>query len=177
MPPLYAYLALIASAFTSATLLPGYIRGGIRRICVQYPQHALGACFVRRFWRMAWAVWFHDMGRMFPAKRKAVWKSIGAYTKMEIWPLLFAWLPIIGDALPFAGCSRLNALHCAIVWLQANCCCAMPWFVGNEHSCRISFHSQRMKGPSEWFRRPLPLVSTITRLSQYFRTGSRYCHR
>ena len=33
-----------------------------------------------------------------------------------IWPLLFAWLPIIGDALPFAaGWLRLNALHCAII--------------------------------------------------------------
>ena len=67
-------------------------------------------------------------------------KSIGAYKTMGIWPLLFAWLPIIGDALPIAaGWLRLNALHCAIILIAGKLLRYAMIYWGNERSCQINF--------------------------------------
>ena len=89
MPLLYAYLALIASAFTSATLLPGTSEAAYAAFVYQYPQHALGGCLCAGLANGLGSMVSYYMGR---------------------------WLPIIGDALPLAaGWLRLNALHCAII--------------------------------------------------------------
>ena len=116
MPPLYAYLALIASAFTSATLLPGTSEAAYAAFVYQYPQHALGACLCAGLANGLGSMVSYYMGRMFPAKKRPSEKVLARIQRWGIWPLLFAWLPIIGDTLPLAaGWLRLNALHCAII--------------------------------------------------------------
>lgn len=116
MPPLYAYLALIASAFTSATLLPGTSEAAYAAFMYQYPQHALGACLCAGLANGLGSMVSYYMGRMFPAKKRPSEKVLARIQRWGIWPLLFAWMPIIGDALPLAaGWLRLNALHCAII--------------------------------------------------------------
>lgn len=70
MPPLYAYLALIASAFTSATLLPGTSEAAYAAFVYQYPQHALGACLCAGLANGLGSMVSYYMGRMFPAKKR-----------------------------------------------------------------------------------------------------------
>ena len=116
MPLLYAYLGLIASAFTSATLLPGTSEAAYAAFVYQYPQYALGACLCAGLANGLGSMVSYYMGRMFPAKKRPSEKVLARIQRWGIWPLLFAWLPIIGDALPLAaGWLRLNALHCAII--------------------------------------------------------------
>ena len=116
MSLLYAYLALIASAFTSAKLIPSKSEETSSAFVYQYPQHALGACLCAGLANGLGSMVSYYMGRMFPAKRRPSEKVLARIKRWGIWPLLFAWLPIIGDALPIAtGWLRLNALHCAII--------------------------------------------------------------
>ena len=139
MPLLYAYLALIASAFTSATLLPGTSEAAYAAFVYQYPQHAVGACLCAGLANGLGSMVSYYMGRMFPAKKRPSEKVLARIQRWGIWPLLFAWLPIIGDALPLAaGWIRLNALSdCR----QTAALCHD--LLGNERSCRISHHSQK----------------------------------
>ena len=72
--------------------------------------------FVCRFGEWLGQYGSYYMGRMFPAKKRPSEKVLARIQRWGIWPLLFAWLPIIGDALPLAaGWLRLNALHCTII--------------------------------------------------------------
>jgi len=70
MPLLYAYLGLIASAFTSATLLPGTSEAAYAAFVYQYPQHALSACLCAGLANGLGSMVSYYMGRMFPAKKR-----------------------------------------------------------------------------------------------------------
>ena len=119
MPLLYAYLALIASAFTSATLLPGTSEAAYAAFVYQYPQHALGACLCAGLANGLGSMVSYYMGRMFPAKKRPSEKVLARIQRWGIWPLLFAWLPIIGDALP--PCRRLAQAQCFALRHHSDC--------------------------------------------------------
>ena len=99
--------ALFVSAFTSATLLPG----------------TSDAVLVAVLWRnpaLAWqalAVLSYGLGRLLPEKiRHRFSEKTVQYCRRWGAPiLLLSWLPLLGDALPFAaGWLRLN-------WRQSLC--------------------------------------------------------
>ena len=48
MPLIYAYLGLAASAFTSATILPGTSEAAFAAFIYNYPEQAYGAWLLRR---------------------------------------------------------------------------------------------------------------------------------
>ena len=58
------------------------------------------------------------MGRLIPSKKRSSEKTLRLLQRWGTLPLLFAWLPVIGDALPIAaGWLRLNPNTSALMLL------------------------------------------------------------
>lgn len=58
------------------------------------------------------------MGRLIPSKKRSSEKTLRLLRRWGTLPLLFAWLPVIGDALPIAaGWLRLNPYTSALMLL------------------------------------------------------------
>lgn len=111
-----SYLILFISAFGAATLLPFYsevvLIGLLNREnavwvwLVATSGNTLGAAvnwvlgrYLTRFEDKAW----------FPFKAKNLHRAQKGFQKYGVWSLLFAWLPIGGDALTFiAGVMRVR---------------------------------------------------------------------
>jgi membrane protein YqaA with SNARE-associated domain len=111
------YLTLFASAFLAATFLPFYSEVVLVTLLLQGHDVAL-------LWLAATAgntlgsgvnwimgrylLHFQDR-RWFPFKPDSLVKAQHWFQKYGVWTLLFAWLPVGGDALPFiAGVMRVN---------------------------------------------------------------------
>jgi membrane protein YqaA with SNARE-associated domain len=115
-----ALLGLLASAFLSATLLPGSSEAALVAllalgkidptllVVVATLGNVLGSL-------VNWALGrffahFRDR-RWFPVSARAYERAVDAYKKFGVWSLLFAWLPVIGDPLTLvAGALRVNWL-------------------------------------------------------------------
>ena len=116
MPLIYAYLGLAASAFTSATILPGTSEAAFAAFIYTYPEQAYGAWLCAGLANGLGSMVSYWIGRLIPSKKRSSEKTLRLLQRWGTLPLLFAWLPVIGDALPIAaGWLRLNALHCAII--------------------------------------------------------------
>lgn len=102
--------SLFASAFVSATLLPGGSEVLLMYWVQQQPAHAvfwvtiatlgntLGAMTT---WGLGWyAARQYPLETRLPAQRR---QTIAWLRAKGTWPLLFAWLPIVGDGLCFAA--------------------------------------------------------------------------
>lgn len=107
-----AYLTLAASAFLAATLLPasseavlaGLIAAGEGELVLLWAvatvantagsavNYALGRFLLR----------FRDQ-RWFPASDAQIARAHDAFQKYGSWSLLFAWAPLVGDALTVAA--------------------------------------------------------------------------
>jgi membrane protein YqaA with SNARE-associated domain len=102
------YFALFASAFLSATLLPGSSEAALigllaagqgspaMLVAVATLGNVLGSLVnwvLGRFFSH-----FRDR-RWFPIDRRNYDRAIGWYSRYGVWSLLFAWLPVIGDPL------------------------------------------------------------------------------
>ena len=139
MPSLYAYLALIASAFTSATLLPGTSEAAYAAFVYQYPQHALGACLCAGLANGLGSMVSYYMGRMFPAKKRPSEKVLA---RIQRWGILAAIICMVADYRRCPPpCRRLAqaqclALHYHSDYRQTAALCHD--LLGNERSCRIS---------------------------------------
>ena len=145
MPLLYAYLALIVFCLHFSHTTSGYIRGGIRRICVQNIRNTPSAHVCVPVWRMAWAVWFRTyMGRMFPSKKRPSEKVLARIQKMGN---LAAIICMVAD---YRRCPsprrRLAQAQCFALrhhsdYRQTAALCHD--LLGDERSGRISFHNQK----------------------------------
>ena len=118
MPDFAVYSALFASAFLSATLLPGSSEVALvgllaagkgdpaMLIAVATVGNVLGSVvnwFLGRFFAH-----FRDR-RWFPVNRQSYDRAIAWYERYGIWSRLFAWLPVIGDPLTLvAGAVRTD---------------------------------------------------------------------
>lgn len=116
MGSIYTALALlVASAFTSATILPGSSEVVLVAFLEKYPDHHFIAWLFASIGNSVGATVSYVLGRLIPSKKepsKRVQRYINKYGSSI---LLFSWIPFIGDALPIAaGWLRLKALPCII---------------------------------------------------------------
>ena len=112
MPLIYAYLGLAASAFTSATILPGTSEAAFATFIYNYPEQAYGAWLCAGLANGLGSMVSYWMGRLIPSKKRSSEKTLRLLQRWGTLPLLFAWLPVIGDVLPIAaGWLRLNPLY------------------------------------------------------------------
>ena len=112
-----AYLVLWASAFLAATILPFYSelilvplllegRSPVGLWFAATTGNTLGA--VVNWWIGKYLLHFKDR-RWFPFKPKTLHKAQRWFQKFGVWSLLFAWLPVGGDALTFiAGVMKVR---------------------------------------------------------------------
>jgi len=116
-----AFAILFASAFTSATLLPGsseamlltLLAGGSEKIMilvlVATAGNVLGS-FVNWFLGRTFSA-FRDR-KWFPVKEKAYERAEAWYDRYGVWSLLFSWVPVIGDPITIvAGALRVDVLR------------------------------------------------------------------
>jgi membrane protein YqaA with SNARE-associated domain len=118
MNDLAVHAGLFASAFASATLLPGSSEAALVALIVlgrsdigllvatATAGNVLGSLvnwFMGRFLSR-----FRDR-RWFPVDRRNYERAIAWYSRYGLWSLLFAWLPVIGDPLTVvAGALRAD---------------------------------------------------------------------
>ena len=63
-------------------------------------------------WFLGFYILRHIKKKWFPFSKHQIYFSSKQFNKFGIWSLLFAWLPIIGDALTFvAGILRVNFFY------------------------------------------------------------------
>ncbi|MBF0804377.1 MULTISPECIES: YqaA family protein [unclassified Neisseria] len=111
----WLYAALAASAFTSATILPGTSEAAFTAFVIRHPESWLGAWLVAGVCNAAGSILSYGMGRLLPDKRRPSEKIFQFLSRYGIWMLLLAWVPVVGDGLPLAaGWLRLNAWKCGL---------------------------------------------------------------
>jgi membrane protein YqaA with SNARE-associated domain len=99
---------MFASAFLSATLLPGSSEVVLIGLMTKYPDIIWTAVAVATIGNTCGGVTSYWLGRLVP--NKAEGRAIELLKKYGIWSLLFSWIPIFGDALCVAaGWMRFNA--------------------------------------------------------------------
>ncbi len=112
-----SYLALFASAFLAATFLPFYSEVILVTLLLQGESPALlwlAATLGNTLgagvnWIMGRYLLHFQNRRWFPFKPDSLDKSQRWFQRYGVWTLLFAWLPVGGDALPFiAGMMRVH---------------------------------------------------------------------
>jgi membrane protein YqaA with SNARE-associated domain len=127
LPELRAHVALAASAFLSATLLPGSSEVALVAAVVTWPPfvtslfivatlaNTAGSCV--NWWLGLNSLCFQDR-RWFPVKPAALAKAQQVFSRYGTWTLLFAWLPVIGDPLALAaGLLKMRFLPFALLVL------------------------------------------------------------
>jgi membrane protein YqaA with SNARE-associated domain len=106
--------ALFASAFLSATLLPGnseIVLGAVLKAGGAGPAAAVA---VATLGNTLGGLTTYGIGRLLPS-RLPEGRAIGRVRRYGAAALLFAWLPFVGDALcAAAGWLRLNWVACAM---------------------------------------------------------------
>ncbi|ASK26792.1 YqaA family protein [Neisseria chenwenguii] len=115
---LSAYIALTASAFTSATILPGTSEAAFAAFLYRYPQEVWGAWLAAGLANGLGSMVSYGMGRLVPDRKRPSEKVLRRFERWGVWLLLFAWVPVVGDALPIAaGWLRLDPLKCSLMLL------------------------------------------------------------
>ena len=117
MPDAAGLLGLFASAFLSATLLPGSSEVALVAmlalgrhdpallVAVATAGNVLGSVVNWALGR--WLAHYSDR-RWFPVDARAHARAASWYNRFGVWSLLFAWLPVIGDPLTaVAGALRV----------------------------------------------------------------------
>ena len=112
MPELLAYLALAASAFLSATLLPGTSEAALLAAVTKWPGAIVSLFFVASLantagsaanWWLGCHVTRFSGRRWFPVSQDRLASAQSTAKRYGIWSLLFAWIPLIGDPLTLAA--------------------------------------------------------------------------
>lgn len=101
------YLVLFVSSFIAATVLPGGSELVLVAVLHRHPEAFWPAVAVATAGNTLGALTSFAIGRMIPNRVHARWLDV--LHRYGYWALLFAWLPVIGDALAIAaGWIRLN---------------------------------------------------------------------
>ena len=104
MPELTLYEALaglFTSAFVSATLFPGASEAVLLALISSWPESSWLAVGVASVANTLGSMTSYLIGRFFP--RKVSNRAIEWLERWGVWSQLFAWLPLVGDALPLAA--------------------------------------------------------------------------
>ncbi|HTT13192.1 MAG TPA: VTT domain-containing protein [Burkholderiaceae bacterium] len=94
-------LGLALSSFVSATLLPGTSELVLLAVLQQHPEHHWNAIAIATIGNTLGAMTSYAIGRLLPIRVDA--RSIERVRRHGYPVLLFAWLPIVGDAFPLAA--------------------------------------------------------------------------
>lgn len=112
----WLHAALAASAFTSATILPGTSEAAFTAFVAKHPEAWPTAWLTAGLFNGAGSIVSYGMGRLLPDKKRPSEKIAKLLSKYGIWTLMLAWLPIVGDGLPLAaGWLRLDACKCCLL--------------------------------------------------------------
>ena len=112
MTELIAHLSLLATAFLAATILPGSSEAALAALLILYPASAITLFLTATIGNTAGALanWFlgrsaarYAGARWFPATAAHIDRATVFFNRFGSWPLLFAWLPVIGDPLTLAA--------------------------------------------------------------------------
>ena len=104
--------ALFASAFISATVLPGASEVVLFAVLKAFPERALAAIAIATVGNTLGSLTTYGLGRLVP-KRDFEGRAVAWVRRYGAWSLLLAWLPIVGDALcAAAGWLRLPWVKC-----------------------------------------------------------------
>jgi membrane protein YqaA with SNARE-associated domain len=100
-------LGLALSSFVSATLLPGTSELVLLAVLQQYPDKWWTAIGVATVGNTLGSMTSYVLGRLVPNRAEA--KAVERVRRYGYPILLFAWAPVVGDALPLAaGWLRFN---------------------------------------------------------------------
>lgn len=111
-----ALVSLAVSAFISATLFPGASEAGLAALLTAWPDSWPSALVIATAANTAGSMTSFLLGRLLPQKLP----SAAAVRKLQRYgtPLLFfAWLPVIGDALPLAAGWLRQSWPTALFWI------------------------------------------------------------
>ena len=102
-----ALWGLFAASFFSATLLPGHSEAALFAFLRFYPEQLWPALAMATVGNTLGGMTSYVIGRLIPEKASA--RGLDWVRRYGVASLLFAWLPVVGDALPLAaGWLRLN---------------------------------------------------------------------
>lgn len=118
MTEIALYAALFASAFLSATLLPGSSEAALVGLLAAGRGNAATLVVVATFGNVLGSVANWVVGsffshlrerRWFPVDQKSYDRATEWYGRYGVWSLLLAWLPVVGDPLTLvAGLMRTD---------------------------------------------------------------------
>jgi membrane protein YqaA with SNARE-associated domain len=118
MDDLAAHLTVLGVSFLAATIIPGSSEVVLVALVLERPAEFMTLFLAATIGNTAgsavnWVLgrWFHGFAgrRWFPVSRGQLDKAARWFNRYGIWSLLFAWLPIIGDALTvIAGTLKVN---------------------------------------------------------------------
>ena len=118
MTELALLAGLAASAFLSATVLPGNSELALSALFYQQPALLWPAVLVASIANTAGSATSLWLGRRAPAKMLPA-RTAGWFARFGPAALLLSWVPLLGDALPLAaGWLRLPWWPC-LLWLAA----------------------------------------------------------
>ena len=104
--------ALFASAFLSATVLPGTSEAVLFAVLKAFPERAMAAIALATIGNTLGSLTTYGLGRLVP-QRALEGRAVAWVRRYGAWSLLLAWLPVVGDALcAAAGWLRLPWLAC-----------------------------------------------------------------
>lgn len=96
-----ALVGLFTSAFVSATLFPGASEAVLLALVHSWPEAIVTIVAVAAVGNTLGSMTSYLIGRLFPKKVSA--KALDWLSRWGALALLFAWLPVVGDALPLAA--------------------------------------------------------------------------
>lgn len=109
---MFDYLLIFASAFLSATLLPGSSEVVVVTQIMSHPENGLWIWLVASLgntlgsvvnWLLGLYLLHFQHRSWFPVNQKQMERAQHWFQKYGVWSLLMAWVPVIGDALPLAA--------------------------------------------------------------------------
>lgn len=105
---------LFASAFISATILPGSSEMVLIGLISKYPDTVWNAVAVATVGNTLGGLTSYWLGRLFPNKVER--RALAWVRRYGAWSLLLSWVPLIGDALCIAaGWLRFNVWLCTLL--------------------------------------------------------------
>jgi len=105
-------VALFASAFLSATVLPGTSEVVLFAVVKAFPHQVVAALAVATVGNTLGSLTTYGLGRLVP-QRVFEGRAVAWVRRYGAWSLLLAWLPVVGDGLcAAAGWLRLPWIAC-----------------------------------------------------------------
>jgi len=112
---------LFASAFLSATVLPGSSEIALAALVAHAPALAATAVLVATIGNTAGGLTSYALGRALPAPPRDH-RALALLRRYGVWALLFSWLPVVGDALCIgSGWLRQRVLPAALAIAAGKC--------------------------------------------------------